>query len=1747
MQSKNNIFKIAIWAFALAVIYLTVGVIVSYVILEQIAQAINAHATLFGEWYQTLMFILDIVCFIGLVGSVVMFVKTKEKQPKKSGGGFMKAFFDKTIWGGISVFMAVLTIIVYVGAGVANKYSGNINDALNINTMKQVDIDSSTEKPIYVPSDYYNADGSYNDKAMRANSWAVSEEAASESTVLLWNNDKALPIAQNSKIGVFGMAQLKNKYFYTGTGSGYLNPTNGIDNTLSQELRNQNLQVYKGLETAYLFAAKYGMKQVSNRELGMPDINYQEARINEMPWSEINSTKSGNVTDNYAEYEDAAIFIIQRYGGETLDLDFNDGAAPATVKGDDCVDGNYLDLSANEITVLSALKTAKEQKKIKKIILLINSANAVQFKSIKDYDIDACMWVGMGGNAGFKQIANALTGKVTPSGRLVDTYVYDNYSAPATENFGDFTFKGQDGVNPSHPYTWNTKYIVYSEGIYLGYRYYETRYEDAVLSQGNASGNAGVKAGSGNWKYTDEVAFPFGYGLSYTTFEYSDYKVEKKGENYEISVKVTNTGSADGKEVVQVYLQKPYTSYDKEKGIEKSSVELVGFIKTSTLKANGGSEVVKITVKAEEMRTYDSYDYKTYILEAGDYYFAVGKSSHDALNNILAAKGKTTADGMDYNGNKNLVKKELVAADDFEKYSKSTATGYNVTNLFDNADINIYEGTADQHITYLTRNDWQGTYPKPVSMKCDNATMKADMAYGVEPIAKEGDKMPSYGKTNDKYGKLTLVSMMEVDYYDVEKWNAFMDQTTWEEQVLLVTTGAHVLRGIESVGAPEGKNQNGPSGLNQANPTLGSVMAFPSEVNLAATFNTELVYRVGDAFGMEMMHANHTSLNGLGADLHRSAFSGRNWEYYSEDAFMTGAMLSAQSKGLQHRGIILFTKHFIMNDQERNRYGTTTWANEQTIRELHAKGIEMAVTSMQLNGIMSSFNRVGCVWSGRHEGLLTTLLRKEWGFTGAIETDAAVGIHMLDKKAMANAVCAGQDLWLWGGSATAFDDYKDNPTVALAVREAARRILYAELHGNVMNGIKATTMFVRITPWWQKALVVIKIIATAVTVLCLAYFALSFFVQSRAFKEGAAKEGCLDDLKTGGTKTVTNDKNSAYKPVNGASAFIKNNSKSIVSITALVLAITVAVVSVVGSVVALKPEDINVKPGASVDSGTSSAGGSSADEPLKHECTSVCPECGGCTNDTCEEEVCANKCGKGKKHVYTFEAESEKVELEKGGRGNLNRVTLAAGKKDIATDKPVGCIGEFNLNGGASVKYTVSSAKAQTATLKLRVSATFNMRVTDSIYISVNEVALDRKTIVTIVPVNGNPSWWYFVEANLGCISLKEGENVIELTSMGQNGNIDCINIYADEEVTWSDGAKADVVDGVTTPQEEVKITDINTEEDDSSWAKTSTLYAVEEKGKFASYVKTSGSKPLSTPAHRANAEGKIPAGDINVNKGATVTFSVNASVGGTVGLYAEFCNRNSDLQFKDWGVVTVNGKEYTSSATMPKGEEWTPSNAFIRLGFVELKAGLNEISITAKGDVGVNIYGLKFTSETVEVTAYEKAETIENVNVSFDDTGWNEYVFYALTTGGELESNVEKSSTVTVDVRDAKKNTAGVGCLGNLDTGVGREVTFYVNASKAGKAGIYLELGNLKDGNNLCDWSDITLNGKKYTSDAAMPTGTNYTPSNKFVRLGFIELKEGLNKITFTVNSSKPMSAHNFYGIKFTSSDITVEKGTKA
>ncbi len=573
-------------------------------------------------------------------------------------------------------------------------------------------------------------------------------------------------------------------------------------------------------------------------------------------------------------------------------------------------------------------------------------------------------------------------------------------------------------------------------------------------------------------------------------YQDSDYTVEQNGDgDYEVSVTVTNSGDVKGKEVVQAYIQKPYTEYDKQNHIEKASVELVGFDKTEELEP-GASQTVTITVPAYEFKTYDAYGKGTYIVEDGEHYIAVGSNSHDALNNILANKGYTVDDGMDYNGNGKLAVKldDVNIAED--EFSVSPFTNNPVENRFDDADVNRYEGTKGQEITYLSRSDWNGTYPKPVVLTCSEQMIK-DLQYGPAPEpAEEGVEAPTYGTVTSELGQLTLAMLMDVEYDD-PLWEDLLNQLTLDESITLVTAGSASFAGAESVAAPGGKSQDGPCGIRDG-AILESYMAFPCNGLLAATWNEPLIEELGNAFGMEIMHIGFTGIYGTGADIHRNAYCGRSWEYYSEDGFLSGKAYAAEVRGLQNRGVITFTKHFALNEQERNRYGGSVWANEQSIREIYLKAFEAGVTEGNANAMMSSFNRIGCTWAGSHKGLLTDVLRGEWNFIGMVETDAGVGTHMLVPEAYAGGVVAGNDLWMGGANLNAFGDYKNNPVVLQAIREACHRNLYTQLHSNAINGMTKGSRMIYHTPWWQTALTAGQVVSGVVAVLCLGMAVTSF-------------------------------------------------------------------------------------------------------------------------------------------------------------------------------------------------------------------------------------------------------------------------------------------------------------------------------------------------------------------------------------------------------------------------------------------------------------------------------------------------------------------------------------------------------------------------------------------------------------------------------------------------------------------------------
>lgn len=1008
--------------------------------------------------------------------------------------------FYRSFWCLSTMFLAILFVILMVGEQVAMNYAGWINGFLNCETSIRVD-DSANETPdvmYYKPAfsrwrwQYDENEGKYvfvqewNKEGLYDYLRKISSDVNAEGTVLLKNENNALPLNENDMISLYGISQFSSSYITTGEGSG--NHAANTTDTLVSRLVTNGVKYNQELYSAYEAAAagkRWGTKNPNPNG----DVNYVEFTVNEASLTGSLLSVSDRTTG--AGQSKSAVYIISRQGSENGDTDFD---APGHVGN------NYMDLTNEEIGVLDKLKEYKQAGKIESIILVLNTCNAMQFKTIDTYPIDAILWTGTGGTASYRALADVLTGKADPNGRLADTYVFDNNSAPSTVNTGDFTYAQSTGVPATEMYSHNNKYVVYQEGIYVGYKYYETRYEDMVLNRGNAVGTFGKTTSVSDWKYSEEVAYPFGYGGSYATFEHSDFDVKQNADGtFTASLTIKNTGTAySGKDVFQLYLQKPYTQYDIENKVEKSAVELVGFEKTGLL-APGESQTVQVTVDPREFASYDAYGKGTYILETGDYYLAAGTDSHDALNNIITAKGAVNENYVDASGSADMTYVIKIDESKYD-YSKSGTTGAAIVNRFDDVDPNLYANTQDQKVTYLSRSNWQGTYPAAsVGLTCTNQAMVADMQYS-KPVDAGDAKLPKYEQDNG----LSLIDLMYEDY-DSELWDKLLDQLSFSEQVDLTLLGATSVSHAASINAPGGKVQDGPAGIR---PAEGS-MAYPGQTVMACTWNKALIEELGAAFGMEMQYLGYQALYGPGANIHRNAYGGRNFEYYSEDAVLSGMMLTAELKGLTQMGIVTYTKHFVLNDQERNRYGVCVWANEQSIREIYLKAFQYSIEDEDCNtvGLMSSFNRLGCTWAGAHKGLLTDVLRGEWGFKGSVMTDAAVGGHMGangNYAALANAIVAGQTIWLGDlrQSGNGYGTYRYNAAVAQAIRSACKENLYAQLNSCMMNGMKSGVRIVPITPWWQKALKGAQIGVGILTGACLAMAIASFVVVYKNKKKG---------------------------------------------------------------------------------------------------------------------------------------------------------------------------------------------------------------------------------------------------------------------------------------------------------------------------------------------------------------------------------------------------------------------------------------------------------------------------------------------------------------------------------------------------------------------------------------------------------------------------------------------------------------------
>lgn len=958
----------------------------------------------------------------------------------------------KWITKGAFVLFAFLYAVMQTAYIITAENKSIISQTLNQTDFDMVRTDTQQD------TDYFKTE--YESIAdLTADGAGLVEEIEAGGAVLLKNDNGALPLSdpEARRVSIFGVASV--------------DPAFGGEGSAEASNPAEPVGVREGMEGAGFTVnpALFSFYE-TNRKAYAPG-GY---KINDAPWRDLSA--DSKVAASFSQYGDAAIFLIRRVRGENGDLFFQSSEC-------DGEGGNYLALNENEKSVLEGLASLKGTT-FQRIIVLFNTPNQVEAAFLNDarYKIDGALWIGTVGQTGLAAVGKLLSGEVTPSGKLSDTFWNDHSDNPVMANFGVGVYANASEYRGRFPSTTGngytgmqySSYVVYQEGVYVGYRYTETRYFDTVTSRPKC----------GSFDYRDVVAYPFGWGLSYTTFSYSDFHVgyDAASDTYTVSVTVTNTGSVNGREAVQIYLQKPYTGYDEEHGIEKPAVELVGYAKTAPL-APSARERVSVKVAGSELASFDADGAKTYILDAGEYLFTAAQNAHAAANNFLAFRGKTLADGMTEEGDKSLTSCVTLAFDD-KTYSENGA----ITSLFDGGDINRYEHRGNNHVTYLSRSDWEGTMSEEGGMETLylNDDMAADILAqnGNENVPDEGE-MPTFGKS----AGLMLIDLRTdedgnfIDFDD-PVWDLFMDQLTWNEICELVTTGLRRTGLLESVAKPATVEHNGPTGLTQQYKSGQNGLAqkygdpdgdrsppyYPCLGILAAAFDGELAHRFGVMLGEDALWAGYSGFYGIGINTHRSAYDGRTFEYYSEDPVLAGDQAAQVVLGIQSKGCNAYVKHIAGYEQQSNRVGLSVWCNEQAYREIYLKPFKIAVKDGGAMNAMTSYTRIGVTLCPASRALCTEFLRNECGMRGLVVSDMWKGRYV--DSQLINCMMAGCDLPdsdLDGVSY--YREYENNPAVAQQLRLAAKRILFATVRSNAMNGISPGTKIRRITPPWQKAVI----------------------------------------------------------------------------------------------------------------------------------------------------------------------------------------------------------------------------------------------------------------------------------------------------------------------------------------------------------------------------------------------------------------------------------------------------------------------------------------------------------------------------------------------------------------------------------------------------------------------------------------------------------------------------------------------------
>ena len=781
----------------------------------------------------------------------------------------------------------------------------------------------------------------------------VTEQIEEEGLVLLRNEKNALPMTE-TKANVFGFAS--DAIIYGGSGSGAADESKNVN--LKTALENVGIEVNEELSDFYK-QKNDEAKAKNGVTIALSDYSVKEPSVDNY---------ENGLLEHAKDFSDTAIVVFGRAGGEGADMPMDMAAYEGGTEG-----RHYMELTENEEAMFDMVKENFE-----KVIVLINSSSPMELGFLENEKVDAAMWIGGPGSVGLQGVANALCGEVNPSGRLVDTYAYDATSSPAYMNIGDFTYTGTEHENGGMlggvaPY----KFMNYQEGIYVGYRYYETAAQDGYIN------------------YEETVQYPFGYGLSYTTFEQKMGELSADGDSISVDVTVTNTG----KEVVQLYYTPPYT----KGGIEKSHVVLAAFDKTDVLKP-GESQTLTLSFMKEDMASYDYKDAKAYVLEKGDYAIKLMKNSHDVI------------DQRTYKVKETVVNREsdLVEA----------------TNQFDDV-------AGD--IIYVSRADWEGTMPKE---KAKDQAPSKEVLKALQNTKVETD--PDAEDIVFKKHGLTLKDVKGLPYND-PKWEQLLEQLSIKDMEQLIGMSGWQSVRIGSVGKPEVLDVDGPAGLNGLiNGTKGN--QYTSAVVVGSTWNTELPEAFGEALGDEAYANKVSGIYGPAMNIHRTPFSGRNFEYYSEDALLSGKMGAAMVRGCNEKNVYTYIKHFALNDQETNAIGGANWCNEQAMREIYLKPFELSVKEGESKAIMTTWSRIGATWAGASKPLLQNVLRDEWGFEGFVITDNAM---MGDFQNADQAIAAGNDMML---SSTQKEITIDETAEGRQLmRKACHNILYVVANSNVLE------------------------------------------------------------------------------------------------------------------------------------------------------------------------------------------------------------------------------------------------------------------------------------------------------------------------------------------------------------------------------------------------------------------------------------------------------------------------------------------------------------------------------------------------------------------------------------------------------------------------------------------------------------------------------------------------------------------------